>query len=261
LDFENNEQIMNIIVKNGEVPRFIYKYTDIESLKKILENSTLKFSKPSEFNDPFDCNITIDANNTTEEIDAHIELLLKNHTVTDEQIKIFHNPTLLFNLTNNEIKKSKESFGVTCFSKKFDNIVMWSHYSDKHRGVCLKFYLLADADCFMAPFIVKYNDMYPTFNYIRNRLGLAKFLLETKSIDWKYEEEIRVMKRGAGFYSFKKDSLVEIIFGAKTANSEKVNIRNIIMKFDYQKTNFKTAKISETDFKLEFEDTVISDIK
>ena len=115
LDCENTELIINILVKNREVPRYIYKYTDIESLKKILENSTLKFSKPSEFNDPFDCNVTIDTNNTIEEINSYIEILRKNHIVTDEQIEIFHNPILLFNLTNNEIKKSKESFGLTVF--------------------------------------------------------------------------------------------------------------------------------------------------
>ena len=148
-------------------------------------------------------------------------------------------------------EESKESFGVTCFSKKFDNIVMWSHYSDKHRGVCLKFDILADADFFTTPYIVDYQK-YPTFNYIRNRDGLAKFLLETKSIEWNYEDEIRVMKRNAGFYSFKKDSLVEIIFGAKVINSEKDNIKDMVVEFDYQKTNFKTAKLSETDFKLEF---------
>ena len=257
LDFDNSEQIMNMIVKNGELPRYIYKYTDIESLKLILKNATLKFSKPSDFNDPFDCNITIDTNNSTEEIDAYIEMLRQNESLTDEQIKIkrkkYHNPDELFALTNKSVKESKEILGVTCFSRLFDNILMWSHYSDKHKGVCIKFDLLSDADFFMTPFIVEYSDKYPTYNYLSNREGLAQFLLKTKSIDWEYEKEIRVMKRGHGFYSFQKDSLVEIIFGAKTNNLEKVELKRLVDKFGYNKTDFKTAKISETDFKLEIE--------
>jgi len=253
LDFENNQQLMNYFVDNDVLPRYIYKYVNIESLKLILENSTLKFSKPSEFNDPFDCNITIDTNNTKEEIDAYIEILRKNQTVTDDYIKVFYNPKQLFESLNKTVKDSKEFLGVSCFSNDFDNILMWAHYSDKHRGVCLKFDLLADPDCFMTPFIVNYSDKYPTYNYIRNQEGLAKFLLETKSIGWKYENEIRVMKKGSGFYPFRKDSLVEIMFGAKTLQSDKVDIRNVILRLGYIKTNFVTAKLNETDFKLDFE--------
>ena len=27
--------------------------------------------------------------------------------------------------------------GVVCFSESYDNIIMWSHYSDNHKGFCL----------------------------------------------------------------------------------------------------------------------------
>jgi hypothetical protein len=29
--------------------------------------------------------------------------------------------------------------GVACFSALPDDLLMWAHYADKHRGVCLKF--------------------------------------------------------------------------------------------------------------------------
>ena len=86
LDFENNEQILTDIVEKGELPRYFYKYTSLDSLKLILKNSTLKFSKPSEFNDPFDCNITIDTVNTIEEIESYIDSLQQNHKLTINEI-------------------------------------------------------------------------------------------------------------------------------------------------------------------------------
>jgi Protein of unknown function (DUF2971) len=32
-----------------------------------------------------------------------------------------------------------EQYGVLCFSRCWNDILMWSHYADKHRGICLGF--------------------------------------------------------------------------------------------------------------------------
>src|SRR6516165_6791682 len=32
-----------------------------------------------------------------------------------------------------------ELHSALCFSKSWNNILMWSHYADKHRGICLGF--------------------------------------------------------------------------------------------------------------------------
>lgn len=255
LDFDDSEQILNYIVEKGELPRYLYKYTSIESLMLILKNSTLKFSKPSEFNDPFDCNITIDTDNTEEEIEGYIKLLQQNNKLTADQIaelrQQFYNPQELYAITNKSIKDAKENFGVTCFSEIDNNLLMWAHYSDKHKGVCLKFDILADTDFFMTPFPVLYKEEYPKYNYIRNRDGLAKFLLETKSIDWEYEKEIRVMKRGPDFYAFNKKSLVEVIIGARTTDSERSSIIQLIKENDYEYVTLRICNISKTKFELE----------
>jgi hypothetical protein len=254
-NYDDNKQILNLIVEKGELPKYIYKYTTIESANLILNSSKLKFSKPSEFNDPFDCNLTIDTNNTSEEIDNHIELLRKKNNLTDEKLKIvkskFHNSKELFKITNISIKQVKETFGITCFSKNEKNLIMWAHYCNKHTGLCLKFDILADPDFFMLPFLVLYKDEYPKFNYIRNRDGLAKFLVETKSEDWEYEQEIRVMKQGDGFYSFKKEALVEIIFGIRTPIYDRERIADALKNNSYENVDIKSSKISDSKFEIE----------
>lgn len=41
------------------------------------------------------------------------------------------------------LEKTREDFvtryGVLCFSRKWNDILMWSHYADNHRGICLGF--------------------------------------------------------------------------------------------------------------------------
>jgi len=36
-------------------------------------------------------------------------------------------------------KTLSESRGLLCFSKNWHNPVLWGHYADKHRGICLGF--------------------------------------------------------------------------------------------------------------------------
>src|SRR5436305_495874 len=36
-------------------------------------------------------------------------------------------------------KSIGQKFGLLCFSERWDNPVLWSHYAEKHRGVCLGF--------------------------------------------------------------------------------------------------------------------------
>lgn len=50
----------------------------------------------------------------------------------------------------------EEKIGVCCFSLDPKSILMWSHYSDNHKGVCLKFDRLKDMECFRGSYPVDY---------------------------------------------------------------------------------------------------------
>ena len=41
-----------------------------------------------------------------------------------------------FQVMKNELDKTR---GILCFSKSWKNPVQWTHYADRHRGVCLGF--------------------------------------------------------------------------------------------------------------------------
>jgi hypothetical protein len=39
-----------------------------------------------------------------------------------------------------------QKYGALCFSRKWSNPMLWSHYSDKHKGICLGFEIVGDLE-------------------------------------------------------------------------------------------------------------------
>jgi hypothetical protein len=78
-----------------------------------------------------------------------------------------------------------QRFGMLSFCKRWHNPVLWSHYADKHRGMCLGFDLP--------------SEKASPVRYVAHRLPLrfpltqatTRELLFTKYKDWRYEEELR----------------------------------------------------------------------
>jgi hypothetical protein len=109
-----------------------------------------------------------------------------------------------------------QRYGILCFCKRWHNPVLWSHYAESHRGVCLGFE-------------VEGRSLMPV-TYVRKRTALPlpptqetmKQLLFTKYRDWSYEEELRCWFRledrdasnGLYFYNFDQEvQLCEVIAG------------------------------------------------
>ena len=79
--------------------------------------------------------------------------------------------------------------GMLCFSAGWKNPLLWSHYADRHRGICLGF----DVD----------ESCVAKINYVNRRVDVAlpiseddiRSFLFTKFSDWSYEAERRCWVR------------------------------------------------------------------
>jgi hypothetical protein len=106
--------------------------------------------------------------------------------------------------------------GMLCFSSDWRDPVIWAHYSDKHRGLCLGFDIPDEAP--------------RKIEYISKRLSLpdrpqlndATAWTYTKYENWSYEKEIRCCttldtpSEGLYFMAFGESlKLVEVIAGAR----------------------------------------------
>jgi hypothetical protein len=155
-------------------------------------------------------------------------------------------------IVNETIQNHINSSGVCCFGGNENSILLWSHYADSHKGVCLKFDVLADSDFFVFPLKVKYQKKFPVFNYLKDSKRIFDTLIKTKSDVWAYEEEVRVLKLMFGSHSFKKTTLVEIIFGCKSDASEINRIKQLAINNGYGHLTFKKAVMMQRQYGLDF---------
>jgi hypothetical protein len=116
-------------------------------------------------------------------------------------------------------KQLAENLGVLCFSENPTQLLMWSHYADSHRGVCLEF----ESDESPVKGWRKY--IYHPVRYVTDRrinvleLGYKDAfhqLLTCKSMDWAYEKERRLITlKGSGYQDGRVPSLTAITLGAQ----------------------------------------------
>lgn len=247
-------KLVVLAVKRGQISRYVYKYRSInENTENIFLKTQLWFSKPSDFNDPFDCQIVVQANNSEDEI---ANFLQQNApTMSNKDIKIYSrywsgNLSEWSDMVNKTIKAQINKSGICCFAGSGDNILMWSHYGDSHKGICIKFDLLADPNFFAVPLNVKYDTNYPAYNHFKDNSKLVESLIKTKSECWKYEEELRVLKQEFGKVYFKKEAIVEVIFGCG-CNADTINkIKTLISENNFPDIKLKTTITSKSSYKL-----------
>jgi len=150
-----------------------------------------------------------------------------------------------------------EKVGILCLSKRPDCILMWSHYAASHTGYVLGFTIENDAMFFVAPSIVNYTTAYPNISYIQNREQSVKESLRTKAAEWKYEEEVRIIRPKPGLDSFKKECLTQVILGCRVSDENKRKMEQILSEPAYEHVVLKHAKVSESAFVLNLEATTI----
>jgi hypothetical protein len=249
----NFNELIKISVEQGGLAQFVYKYRDLNpNTDKIFETSKLWFSNPSDFNDPFDCQVIVDTKNSEDEIANFLKQNALGMSSVD--VKKFSrlwskNPTEWNKIVSNKIHKSANEKGVCTFASNNNNILIWSHYTNSHKGICLKFDILADTNFFSVPFHVQYSKDYPYYNHLKDNSQLVKYLMQTKADIWQYEGEVRVVKLTAGAYEFKKESLKEICFGCNCTKDDIDRVKSSVNTNNFNVVFTKAAKAA-TQFSL-----------
>lgn len=251
----------------------IFKYCSLDVGEKIISSQSLKFNNPSFFNDPFDCDINLLKFDFTECCD---ELLFEIEMAKEIAMDITLNEYPSINKSILERTKVTPDFveedykkiqinkinktSICCFSKNYTNMTMWSHYADKHHGVCLVFdYDLTER--FEDPEInrrmnfgtVEYKELQP-YNYLKSKQEGLCNLFFTKAKDWSYEEEVRffILERDLEFIRFNRKFLKGVIFGANVTDEE---IEKFKVSLCSEKSKqLKFARLRKDKLELKFED-------
>jgi hypothetical protein len=243
------------------IPLRLYKYHRINDfLLQLFENHSLWFSRPSDFNDPFDCRLKVAMGRTKEDVMENLKQyqgLLKMKTRKLQQVwdKVMDDP-VFYNDFMNKVHQVyiNEKLGVCCFCEAPTNVLMWAHYAASHTGVCLEFEVPRNGFFYQNLLPVQYKKRYPQFllsNYNkqqRNLYTMHQQAVCTKSHLWEYEQEWRMLvDTGAGNYPFDKQNLRKVIFGAQTQESDIDTIKGLLQKLHYTNTQiFRMEPLGKT---------------
>lgn len=193
----------------------VYKYMSLVGLDACLSNRTIRFTKPTNFNDPFDCAASAD--------DTMQGLNIRTAGSTNsDRLACIRNAIGILSLTRNPL-----------------NPLMWAHYGQNHTGGVVAIDAeAAGLECADSNIItastgnIIYTTVRPSvdgdelpyhdeISAQHDRLMLERLFLY-KSLHWSYEEEIRVARRVEYApqtkhedFTIPQSAIVEVFLGAK----------------------------------------------
>lgn len=248
-------------------PEIIYKYQSFnsESLRN-LKAQSLYFSSPLKFNDPYDCAVSatvkiLSDDDVNKIRAAHIQ---KEDVPLPAKKKFAEigNQELRDIFTKSAVKivaDDREEFlknkGVTCFSERNDDLLMWAHYGGKYKGFCLAFSTQFE------PF----NNKMRKVEYRTNmpEIDLVPVLLDDdydpfiqlsciKSESWSYEKEWRCLHKVAGtLFTYETEALKAVYFGPDIED-ESLEIICLILRGQNENVEFWQGTRSSNKFEVNF---------
>ena len=197
-------------MENSFVQR-LYRYRSIatselaEFARQIVVDNKLYFASLDQVNDPFEFRL---ADSSTREEPSFDEKL---------RARLIH-------------QGISRLIAIVSFTEVVDDLLLWSHYADGHRGICLVF----DVDVGRAPFSVypvAYWDLAPPLNDAANlTMPELHMLCTTKTTRWQHEHEWRAIdvERGPGVRLFPSSWLTGVILGSRCPTEHVAMVRKWI---------------------------------
>lgn len=180
----------------------LYKYRSLKAFKyfvDILMRNRLHAAKYFDLNDPMEGHYPYDS--LGERMNRNIE---------------------------EKLKGEKSKLRICSLTKDKDNMLMWSHYADSHRGAIIG--VKIDENRYITKKI-KYDGLktittgYPTIN-------TAISILSHKLEPWRYEDEVRVFVEEREYVEAEVKEVKEVILVRKISNQDYGFIRDLVEKIN-----------------------------
>lgn len=204
-------------------PSFLYKYySDSPKNLETIKQNKMWYSAPCNFNDVFDCDISLDEDGIFNSIirmhpgDFKIRkgspMWRELQRTMFPQIKVFRS----------QWETLRKTTGISCLSEEDDSLLMWAHYANNHCGMCVEYELLEiNSQLKFSPVPVIYSDERVCIHTLdpdtlnRDIQGIFIESLTSKSLAWSYEKEWRIIRDdgacGDKWSSDKKGALLDMI--------------------------------------------------
>lgn len=246
----------------NDLPEILYKFRNYEGVKAVdnfgtatLTQFQLFASSSLRFNDPFDNALPFRYSEDSFTLLNFIEKYKRAYNGSTNTVDFLYEATERFNFIKEDPQKNWEEvkdiikgmdnkfYGILSLTKRSDNLLMWSHYANNHKGYCiglctnkLKEFIEENYWQFGAKLgEVDYKEGYPTVDFMeadyRNIAFVRGF---TKHICWNYEEEVRIIlsNKSNAVIHYPKELIKEIYFGCQMEQRFKYEVIDFLKKQD-----------------------------
>lgn len=213
-----------------------YKFrTCNKYLFQSLINENIGLTPPGYFNDPFDSPI-LELLNNDEEFPQYIRQVYNDCL----KVSCFSSYTTLPRLDKKTFQIIKKKIKTENGIPDYLNELMWAHYADSHKGVCIKYHfsnsftiLGHNSDsvtCFFHDITYSDSDICQYSKKDSINMKDAFFL---KGKQWEYENELRFLyfdvNGREGYKVIKAENCIEAVyFGLRCSEEDKTTIMNIL---------------------------------
>lgn len=120
------------------------------------------------------------------------------------------------------------SQGIFCTCETWDNRVLWSHYSDNHRGVAVEIEPAGAEILELSRTPITYQATVPEIDFYSGcHISEIRKICATKHIDWAYEREVRFFC-GRGVQKIPKTNIVSLYLGMGAPKAYPKEVRHLI---------------------------------
>lgn len=231
-------------LKRANIPLKLYRYRSMNNVSFVIDEictGEIYLAHPKELNDPFDsCSLmksdqpahyftdqSVFRQSLREHFsDEFLNQVFKSKDWYNELMRLVAQESTspenykqafqaLVRVVMDELLDVNKAFNqmvhntsrLACFTTKFDNLPMWSHYALNHSGVCLEYESKSITNVYMLNrlFPVYYSAVLPdmverSIGKVRPEFGIMDYFLIHKLEDWAYESEWRLIYNVGSWY-------------------------------------------------------------
>ena len=253
-------------------PKYLYKYrslhtpADVKHTAEIFEDHTLYLAAAEQYNDPFECRFKFNFRASTIVKAWKFAEVIKRQDDSISEEEAMEQATMLArgpqtpqmerNITLGMVKLIRTTMGILSVTEERDPILMWSHYADSHRGVCLQFDTSVGkpTNILRTAMPVRYRNEIPVLDYFTGpELDMAYDTAARKSEVWEYEHEWRTIRPDAARtrVSFPSEALSGVILGKEISQDNRDLVLGWVAKQD-QDVTVEQADLDPDTYSLSF---------
>lgn len=200
----------------------------VDRLCQILDGVTLWSSDPTTFNDPFECKFVLDLN--AEKEVRRRRYLHDNKHASDRDFEQWDSGlnTSKWYVEQETRQSILRSHGIACFTRDWNNELLWSHYARNHTGFCVGY----DEDVIRSwsevveSHDVAYLEDSPVFRFFQDSPDeFIRKVVFSKSKRWEYENEVRLLFDTLGLKKLPSGAILELTLGCRAPQELRAEAR------------------------------------